>query len=391
MPAKNTQKKVASEFTRTREFIGRYSSIESEELDLIAVWAMGTWCFSPACQWPATFPYLYITGGAGSGKSVLGNDALGSVCRRHTVATGATGPTLFRMLGRYDEETGAIENYAPTLMLDEIDATFSGQKDEPLRQGLNVGYKRSGSTIPRSAGKTTIDFPVYGPKVMMGIENGHLPETVLTRSIRIDLHKKTETQLREAGIQEFYSWDVEDEAAELQEQLAAWAKRESMVLRDYRPNAPAGLSARQWEIGRTLVQLAHAIGNEDRIVKSLIAVLNRRPQRPDAKVALYRAIVDVFEAMPAEHADRITSRQILAKLKEEGIRVPGESLKGLANVLSEDGVHSADPIRLRPGHPGIPEEAIRETADPSKARFVQRGYFRHWFDEAIVRYLEDDE
>src|ERR1700739_3282245 len=90
------------EFVRVREFIARFSVVDPAELDLIAVWAIGTWCFSPACTWPATYPYLYVTGPAGSGKSVLCSDSLGSLCRRHASATGATGATLFRMLGEFN-------------------------------------------------------------------------------------------------------------------------------------------------------------------------------------------------------------------------------------------------------------------------------------------------
>lgn len=369
---------VSPLFTRVREFIARYSVVPAEELDLITVWAMGTWTFSPRCQWPATYPYMYINGSAGSGKTVLGQDALGCVCRQHTSATGATGSTLFRMLGFYDEETGDIENLAPTLALDEIDTTFSGNKDPDLQRAIDVGYKR-GATIPRASGKTFIAFPVYGPKLFMGIDNGHLPEPVLQRCLSISLTKQSQDDLAAAGVEPFYIFDVEEERAELQEQLSAWAQAESMVLRDYRPVAPAGLSARQWEISRSLVQLAHAIGNETRIVKSLLAVLTRNPEKPDHKVELYSAIRELLDH---EDLDRVTSNQILAKLTERGVRVPGQSGKGLASVLSADGV-PATLIHLPDGHPG--------KTRPEKRHEKQRGYWRHSFDGPIVRYLDDDD
>src|SRR5208282_938210 len=147
---------------------------------------------------------------------------------------------------------------------------------------------------------------------------------------------------------DFYIFDVEDESAELNEQLAQWAKDNSQVLRDYRPVAPKGLSARQWEISRSLVQLAHAIGNEQQIVKSLITVLTRNPTKPDHKVALYAAI---WEPCSETDVDRVTSAQILSRLTERGVRVPGQCGKGLAGVLSEDGV-PATLIHLPEGHPG---------------------------------------
>lgn len=375
----NTTKNTpCGEFTRTRDFISRYSVVPSEELDLITVWAMGTHCFSPACQWPATYPYLYITGGPGSGKTVLGQDALGCVCRDHTSATGATGSTLFRMLGWENEETGEIENMAPTLFLDEIDTTYSGSKDADLQRALDVGYKRGGS-IPRASGKSFIAFPVYGPKMLMGIDNGHLPEPLLQRCLRINLERQSQDQLHAAGVEPFYIFDVEDEAAELNEQLAQWAKDHSEVLKEYRPTAPSGLTARQWEISRTLVQLAHAIGNEAHIVESLLTVLTRNPARPDRKVELYGAIDQLFEELSV---DRLTSLQILSRLTERGIHVPGQSGKGLASVLSEDGV-AVTLIHLPEGHPG------KTHADQKSEK--QRGYFRHSFDGATMRYLADSE
>lgn len=373
---KGTQTKVAPEFTRAREFIARYTALGDDELDIVTVWAMGTWTFSPAAPAnPATYPYLYIAAAKGSGKTVLGQDVLGSICRMLQPTVGITGPGVFRIIGTYDEESGEVINDAPTLAMDEIDATFSGAKDEALRQMLNAGYKR-GATVPRAAGKTTINFPVFCPKVLMGIDNGHLPDTVLDRSIRIDLRKYDHRQLTEMGVEPFYSFDVEDEAAELQQQLSDWAKREAMVLREYRPVAIEGLSARQWEIGRSIVQLAKSIGNEARIRAALHALFTKNPERPDAKVALYRAIFDLF--METDE-DRLTTVQILGALKRGEVSVPGDSGKGLAAVLSEDGI-APDYIRLRPDHSGYVD-----------GKPIQRGYFRHRFDGPFVRYLEDDE
>lgn len=382
---RNTRKsneKPAPEFVRVRDFIRRYSILPDEELDLAAVWAIGTHTFSPACQWPATYPYLYVTAPAGGGKTTFAQDAMGCVCRDHTSATGATGSTLFRMLGWFNEETGEVENLAPTLFLDEIDTTFSGSKDPDLQRAIDVGYKR-GSTIPRASGKTYMSFPVYGPKLFAGIDNGHLPEPVLTRCIRIDLERKSQDELDAAGIEPFYIFDVEDEAAELQQELSDWAKSHSQVLREYRPKAPEGFTARQWEMGRSLVQLAHAMGIEQRIIESLITVLRRNPEKPDRKVTLYRSILSLFDETGE---DRLTSLQILTRLTRDGVQVPGGSMKGLSAVLSEDGV-TPDMVRLRPprnGDPGHP--AYDESKSPT-----QRGYFRHRFDGPFVRYLEDDE
>lgn len=364
---------IAPEFTRTREFIRRYTILPDEELDIVTVWAIGTWTFSPKATNPATYPYLYVTAPKGSGKTVLGQDVFSCITRGHQSTVGATGPALFRMLALFDDETGQIFNLSPTLALDEIDATYSGAKDEDLRQVLNAGYKR-GATIPRSAGKVSISYPVYCPKVLMGIDNGHLPDTVTDRSIRIDMKRATPEQIQ--TIEPFYSFDVEEEALELQAELAAWAVDHSLILRDYRPEPIGGFTPRQWEISRSLVQLAKALGIEARIRTALETVMTRNPERPSGKVGLYRSIFSLFTELST---DRLTSRQILDRLSADGVNVPGNSGKGLASVLSEDGIAPVY-VRLPNGHPGIKE-----------GQPVQRGYFMHNFDGAFVRYLEDDE
>lgn len=366
--------KVAPEFTQTREFIRRYVILDDDALDIVTVWAMGTHTFSPACTNPATYPYLYIAAPKGSGKTVLGQDVLGDICRQHQATVGITGPGVFRMIGEIDEETGEVVNNAPTLSMDEIDATYSGAKDEQLRQMLNAGYKR-GATVPRAAGKTTINFPVFCPKILMGIDNGHLPETVVDRSIRIDLQRATPDEMN--TIEAHYSFDVEDEAAELQQILSNWAKANSCILREYRPDPIEGFRPRQWEIARTLVQLAKAIGNEARIREALHSVMTRNPEKPSGKVALYRSILRLFDELDT---DRLTSLQVITRLGDDGVAVPGNSMKGLSAILSDDGI-APDMVRLRPDHPAF---------DPDKSP-TQRGYYRHKFDGAFIRYLDDEE
>lgn len=375
MPRKSASK-PCPEFTRNREFITSYSILDDAEADIVTVWAMGSWCFSPMCQWPATWPLLYITGTFGSGKTVLGQDVLSSIGRDWHSATGATGSTLFRMQGREDEETGEIENLAPLLAVDEIDTTFSGAKDEDLRRSINVKYKR-GATIPRSQGKSYIDFPVYGPMVMMGMDNGHLPDSVTQRSIRIELEKKSQDEKAAAGVRDFLIFDIEDEAAEIKQMNSDWAKDHSMALRDYRPEFPKGLTARQWEIARSLVQLAHEMGPgmEARIVAALLTVFNRKRGQESAKQRLYTAIAELFETTGER---KITTRAIMAHLAEKGIGVPGNSGKGLASALSNDGI---SPKSIWIDDPESPFYSGKAQS--------HRGYQRYQFDQAFVDYLPD--
>lgn len=373
---KTTTQKVAPEFQQTRDFISRFVALDDEQLDVATVWAMGTWTFSPASPaMPYTYPYLYVTGPSGSGKTMLGNQVFGSICRNHEAIAGATGAAMFRMLGDYDDETGEVVANFPTLAVDEIDATYNGAKDESQRQVFNIGYK-VGTTVPRAAGKTTIRFPVYCPKILMGIDNGHLPETVANRSIRIDTHVATQDEVQK--LDAFFPWNVDEDAAELQERLAQWGKDHAMVLRDYDPDA-GSLSNRQWEISRSLVQLAKAAGVEKRIREALTALFTRSTTRPPAKVRMYKAIFDLFDRTGL---DKVTTRQVMDTLRDAGIAVTGNSGKGLASMLSDEAI---SPTYLRIDH--------RQKDHPAyvEGKVTHRGYYRHYFDDAFVKYLRPDE
>src|SRR5215831_3854149 len=385
MATTNTRRngeKPCAEFKAVQEYAAKYHGIAQDDpaaLDFLTIWTMGTWTFSPAAgAHPYTYPYPWVTGGYGSGKSVLGRDVFGAICRHPEKITLVTGPSLFRLMGDLDEETGEVVNNYPTLLIDEWDATLQA---EGLRGVMNEGYK-NGATVPRTMGKTgSIRFPVYGPKMMIGADNGKMPESIETRLIRVDCLKHSQDELDAMGVQPMFPWETDDEQAELSGMLAEWGKANAMVLRDYKPKAPKGFTARQWEMSRSLVQLAKAAGVEKRIVAALTALFNRQPERVDARVELYTAIFEVFED---NDTTKVTTRMILAKLREAGIGVPGGSGKGLASVLSGDGI-TPTYIRIdKPDHPGFVE-----------GKTTHRGYHCYQFDAMFVELLpeadEDDE
>lgn len=387
-------RKIADAFTRAYNFVGDYSALDPDDHLIVTTWAAGTWFFSASVTWPYTYPILYVTGPAGGGKSRLGMDVLGAICRDHRNATGATGPTLFRMVGTFDPESGIIENNGSTIVMDEADAVMNGAKNEELRLSFNVCYKQSGSTIERSMGKTTISFPCFSPHAMLGIENGHMPETVLSRSIRIELRKRTADELGALGIKDWEPWIADPEGDAIRADLLDFVQKYPTVMRDYSPAKPEGLSGRGWEIGRTLLQIGHAVGNEKEVREAMLRVFSRAPK--SGPEALFTAIHDLFVGHKLKV---LTGNQILDHLTREGIAVPGQSLKGLATVLGEHGLPAPRNVRLPDGHPGIPKVALRQSKrgkesgkqEPSP---VQRSYnmvdFDRNFGKFVEGYLEAD-
>lgn len=279
---------------KVREFITGYVSLPDESYaDALALYVLHTHAF-PAAR---TTPYIYITSqGPGSGKTRV-MEVLAEVCRSAQLFSGMTGPTMFHM----------IEAIKPTLFLDEVDTIYSGSKNEELRGVLNGGYKHNGK-IPRVDPKSELgfrEFSTFCPKVLAGIDNGQVPNTVLDRSIIIRLQKA-----KPGAVQPFYSEDVEDLAADLMDEIATWyaANLDTLIDRTKRPEPIEGLSDRQNDIVRPLLTIAATVpGWIKRARVSLTAVFSDAgtPLTPQAD-----ALNTVREYMIGHDLDRISSAKV---------------------------------------------------------------------------------
>lgn len=231
-----------------REFITRYVALPGDHYaDILALYAVHTHAFETA----RTTPYIYLTSeGPGSGKTRV-MEVMSEICRQSMMVAGLTGATFFRL----------IEARRPTFFMDEVDTIYSGAKNEELRGVLNSGYKHNGSIarVDTSSEDGFRDFSTFCPKVLAGIDNGQVPDTVLDRSIKILLRKAP------AGtVQPFYSEDIEDECADLAQAMGAWVKIHADALRDRRnrPEALPELSDRQNDIARPLIIIADRLSPE---------------------------------------------------------------------------------------------------------------------------------
>lgn len=322
-----------------RAFITDYVSLPDESYaDALALYVLHTHAFSAA----RTTPYIYITSqGPGSGKTRV-MEVLNEVTRNANLVSGMTGPTLFHM----------IEAIRPTLFLDEVDTIYSGSKNEELRGVLNGGYKHNGK-VARVDAKSELgfrEFSTFCPKVLAGIDNGQVPNTVLDRSITIRLLKA-----KPGAVKPFYSEDVEELAEDLMDRIGTWyaANKDTLTDRTKRPEPIEGLSDRQNDIVRPLLTIAATIpGWEKRARVSLTAVFSDAgtPLTPQAD-----ALNTVREYMTAHDLDRISS----AKVAE----LVGQNAKQVGAWFSAFGV---TPATLR-GFDARPAGRVEGQADKVKA------------------------
>ena len=170
-------------------FIRRFVVLGENEGKAIALWTM----LSHAVEVTDCVPYLAIT----SAEKGCGKTRVLEVLEQVVARPWLTGRTTAAVLSR------KIDKEHPTLLLDETDATFRGDKEyaETLRGILNTGYLRSGKTsvcVTRGQSIDYVDLSTFGLKALAGI--GNLPDTVADRSIPIRLERKLRPKPSSASV-----------------------------------------------------------------------------------------------------------------------------------------------------------------------------------------------
>lgn len=261
-----------------------------------------------------------------------------------------------------------IDAEHPSLLLDESDAAFKGDKEyaEALRGLLNSGYRRSGCCticVGQGANLSYKNFSTFSAKAIAGI--GELPDTVADRAIAIALRRRTQDE----PCARWRERDGHGAAAPLHEQLVAWAGRERLIdgLRSARPALPNGLGDRQADVWEPLLAIADVAGAEwpDRARRAALALAGSI-EDTDIIVELLRDVADIVVAFAGTV---IPTKDLLAKLVERDDRPWATwrhdkpiTARGLALLLGPLGIH--------------PKHETRGN-----------GYRSEAFTDAIARYL----
>jgi hypothetical protein len=222
-----------------------------------------------------------------------------------------------------------IEKVCPTLLLDESDAGFAGDRDyaEALRGILNTGYKRSGRTtvcVGKGVEIGFADFSTFCPKVISGL--GKLPDTIRERSIPIRLVKIAGDE----HVDEFEEEDADEviRAAKLRDRLEAFSLRGGDQLAGKRPDRPAGLSPRTREIIRPLLAIADLAGGEwPRRARWALVELAGDGDPDEATIGV-QLLGDIREVLDRREADRISTAELLGELHAMDERPWGEWRRG---------------------------------------------------------------
>jgi Protein of unknown function (DUF3631) len=322
----------------------------------VTLWVAHTYAFS---RFRAT-PYLHVLSPVkGCGKTTLLR-VIKCLSHKPWFVSDITPAVLYRR----------IEDQKPTLLLDEVDATFGqqGEKSEALRGLLDNGFEYDGIAsrceVNGKGGITTRDFSVFCPKAF-GSKGLAVPETILDRSITISLW-------RDRPPEEF-ELETGKELEPVADRLS-----EAMSTLDLSGRPATTLSGRQKDCWRPLLTIADAVGGPwpDQTRTAAAALQPKEVAEPSDHELLLAHVRDAFEE---DGTGRISSRALLGSLTDRddgpwatwwGRDVRNGELRGPGYKLS----------RMLQDF-GITPEVMKINGT------AQRGYRRDWFIEAWDHFL----
>lgn len=339
-------------------FIRRFVSLGEEQARAVALWVAHTHAFD---AWNCT-PYLAVN----SPEKQSGKTRLLEVLRLLVFNEWFTGRVTAAVLVR------KIDAKHPTLLLDESDAAFGGEKEyaEALRGILNTGYRRGGAAsccVGRGAKMGYKDFSTFCPKAIAGI--GKLPDTVADRSIPIQLKRA-----RRGEVDKFREREARRQASEIAGKLGAWCAVNLEKLRESRPDIPPNLSDRQSDCCEPLLAVADLAGGDwPEAARKAIVKLCGEAQADDQSDGV-RLLRDVRQIFLERGVDEIPSCELCDALAQIETSPWAEWSKGQPIFMSAL-AQLLKPFEVHPDRIGGRDSR-------------SRGYKLSQFQEAFSRYLD---
>lgn len=353
----NDQQETAALLDDVRHCIRRFVAISNTQSVALALFTV----YSYAADSFECAPYLQITSAEKRcGKSRL-LEVLELLVHKAWLTSRVSAAALYRKL----------DSDHPTLLLDESDATFGGDKDyaEALRGVLNAGHRKGGRTslcTGKGSEIKVVDFDVFGPKVIAGI--GKLPDTIADRTVPIQLQRKGPHE----KVERFRPRLVAPTVRDLKERLANWPTldRLKMLANDW-PNLPELLSDRQQDVSEPLLAVADLAGRAwgDIARQSLIELFGGTVASDDS-VGVH--LLSDIRAAFGEN-DRLSSNDLVKALvsMEES---PWSEFSYGREITTSKVAYLLRQFNISPRTIRVGEVTIK-------------GYLRDWFQDVWLRYL----
>ena len=262
------------------ERIKRHVILTDDQALTVTLWIMFAWVHEAAA---VHSPILLVTSPeANSGKTQLVS-LITHLVPRAVLGTGISEAALFR----------SIEKWLPTIVADEADVLLVD--NEPLRAVINTGWTR-GSGVLRCIGEKNEPhlFPTFCPKII-GMKGRRLPDTTMSRSIIIEMKRKTANET----VVHFRSID-DPGLDELRRRALRWATDNGEKLDGVEPDMPPGFNNRLGDNWELLLAIADFAGDEWPTKARTAAVkLSNVPEAASTGVQLLADIKTIFDGPTA--------------------------------------------------------------------------------------------
>jgi hypothetical protein len=215
-----------------------------------------------------------------------------------------------------------IEDFQPTLFIDESDTNLRGKHD--LLGILNAGYTKATAFVwrmaydrapeqderqPANAKAGTrksrgraVPFSCWCPKAIASI--GHLPATLASRCIVVQMHRKMEQELCERlkGL----------DGTVLQRMCVRFVLDHSVEIGKAEPKIPVGLSNRAADIWEPLFVLSDLAGGHWPVTARQAAIGLTLHAQEDSPVGAL--LLDVYMSFVGQNRERMFSREVVQTL-----------------------------------------------------------------------------
>jgi hypothetical protein len=334
----------------------RFVAMSQEQADALALYVTHTHAFASS----DVTPYVYLTSPEKRSGKTRTLEVSKRLVRNPVSSASITPAALFRLIAT-----------SPTLLIDEVDAVFGGQKserNEDLRALLNAGFER-GAQVHRAVGKgnSVLAFDVFCPKMLAGLRR-RLPDTVRDRCVAIELRRKGPGQT----VERFRRRLIASELDGLRALLASWARQSTAALASLQPVLPEELNDRAQDVWEPLLAIADLAGGTwpERARKAARALSSQSAAEDESLgVRLLADIRTIFSETGFERIQSAALTNRLADIEESpwGPRFGQDfGTRKLASILR--------PYAIKP-------HTIREGYTTAK------GYLRSDFADAWLRYL----
>ena len=245
---------------------------------------------------------------------------------------------------------------------------WGGDKDysTKLTGILNAGYTRKGSVWMcegQGSNQKAKEWNVFCPKVFSGIGHEHLPDTLLDRSIPIEMKRKVKEP-----VEKFHELEATRELEPIKQRCEYLGPQLIPELKRGRPTPAPGLNDRAEDIWGPLLAIADRAGGVwPELARQAATELSGEANHPDADIGV-QLLRDINALWP-EDQSFLTSQELLRHLHDLEEQPWATWCRG--NV---------------PMTPHALARLLKEFQINSKSNGQHRGYQLDHFQDAFVRY-----